>query len=173
MFAEVPLHPFLVHLPLGLAAVMPLLAFSLLGAMVRGWLPARAWSIAFGVQALLTIGAFVAVRSGDAERERLEGQVPAAAVQAHEDAGEAVAQAAGVVLLLALLPMLTRNERTGRIAGLLCAAGSVAVLALAVDAGKKGGALVYEHGAGAAYAPPVDAVPASFRRESDDDERGR
>ncbi len=172
MYAEVPLHPFLVHLPLGLAAVMPLLAFSLLGAMAKGWLPARAWSLAFGVQALLTIGAFMAVRSGESEKDRVEAQAPAAALHAHEEAGEALAQAAGVVLLLSLLPLLSRNERTGRIAGLLCAAGSVAVLALAVDAGKKGGALVYEHGV-AAPEQPADIVPASFRREPDDAERGR
>ena len=41
-----PLHPRLVHLPIALSVLMPLVTSGLLLAWWRGWLPRRAWVVA-------------------------------------------------------------------------------------------------------------------------------
>ena len=46
-------HPKLVHLPIALGVLMPLVAGGLLVAWWRKWLPGRAWVVAIALQAAL------------------------------------------------------------------------------------------------------------------------
>jgi len=52
-----PLHPKIVHLPIALAALMPLLSILILGGWWRGHLPRRAWLLVAAFQALLVVRA--------------------------------------------------------------------------------------------------------------------
>ena len=64
---ELPLHPKIVHLPIALAVLMPLLTSGLLLAIWRDWFPRRVWTIAV-VGSLLLVGSGVlALRSGEAD----------------------------------------------------------------------------------------------------------
>jgi hypothetical protein len=56
-----------------------------------------------------------------------------------------------VVLLLALGGSLLPKEGTARLAAVAASVGTLAVLGLGYRTGEKGGALVYEHNAGAAW----------------------
>lgn len=85
---ETPLHPALVHLPLGLAAVLPIAALGLALALWRGWLPARAWVGLVVLQAMLVAGGVVALRTGEADEERVERTVGEASIEAHEHAAQ-------------------------------------------------------------------------------------
>jgi uncharacterized membrane protein len=169
-----PLHPLFVHLPIALAVLMPLLAGGLLLAWWRDWLPKRSWAIAAGCQALLFASGLVAMRTGEADEERVERVVPEPAIEAHEEAAETFVWSSGAVALLTLLPLLLRRRQVAGLAALAAAVGTVVVLGLGYRVGQAGGELVYRHGAGAAFAAQAGGEAASARaqrRVSDDDDR--
>jgi uncharacterized membrane protein len=149
---SVPLHPALVHIPLGLAAVIPLVAFAVTLAQWRRGLSRRAWGLVVGMQAVLLAGGIAAQRSGGAEEDRVEPVVGEAAVERHEEAAEGFLVGAGVALALAGL-VLVLPPRAVRYGALAASLATVAVGGLAVRVGHAGGRLVYESGAAQAYAP--------------------
>ena len=165
-----PLHPALVHLPLGLALATPLLAAGLALAVRRGWLPRRAWAAAVALQALLVAGGAAAMITGERDGDRVEKVVGEAPVERHEERAEAFVWTAGAVLVVAAAALLVPARAAGPVAA-LSLAGMVAVAGLAIRAGQAGGELVYRHGAarafgagGGAGAPPAAAEPDRHRR---------
>jgi uncharacterized membrane protein len=164
-----PLHPKLVHLPLALAVLMPLLSSGLLLAWWRGWFRPRTWILAVAAQGLLLVSGILSMRSGEADEDRVERFVPEAAIESHEEAAEAFVWAGGLVLGLALLPLLLRQRRLGLAAGIATIAGSVAVLVLGVRVGEAGGELVYRYGAASAFVGAAPATAAPAGRDLDDD----
>ena len=175
---NLPLHPAIVHLPLGLAFVIPLLALGLTLMMWRGWLPGRAWVLLVGLQALLLGGGLVAMNSGEREEERVERVTPEQLIEAHEEAAEQFVWAAGIVLAVAAAGLLLKSERR-RYVALAVTAGSLAVAGLAIRTGHAGGELVYTHGAASAYAvagpggpggEAASGMPADRGGEAEDDD---
>ncbi len=147
-----PLHPAVVHVPLGLALVMPVLLGALVWAIATNRLPGRAWLLALVLQGVLLGAAAVALRTGEQDEERVEGRAGEAAVEAHQRAARAFTVAAGATFAAAGLALVFRNRRRPFVtAGLTSVALSMAMLALGIDAGHRGGVLV--HGAAALTAP--------------------
>ena len=109
-----PLHPKLVHLPIALAVLMPLISIGLLAAWWRGVLPRRTWVIAAALQVLLVGSGLAALRTGEADEERVEAVVPEAALEAHEAAANTFVLASAAVLVLALLAVALPRERAAR-----------------------------------------------------------
>ena len=163
----VPLHPALVHVPLGLAFVVPLVAAGIAFALWRGLLPRRGWLVLVVLQAVLVAGGAVALKTGEQEEDRVERVVGEAVLHRHEEAAEVFLWVAAVVLAAAaaVLVLPARLATAGAFAVL---AGTLVVTALAVRTGQAGGELVYRHGAASAYggAPAgAAAVPASVSQE--------
>lgn len=159
-----PLHPMTVHVPLALAALMPLLALVALGAAWRGWLaPRPAWWGVVALQAMLALSAFVAVRTGENEEDRVEKVAPRAAVHDHEEAAEQFRNSAVGTLVVALAAGWLRRETPRRLLAALAIAAMGMTLVLAWRTGTAGGELVYRHGAAEAYrtAAPAPAPPPS------------
>jgi hypothetical protein len=165
-----PLHPIVVHLPIALAVLMPVISAGILIAWARGALQRRTWVLAIALQALLVGSAIAALRSGEAEEDRVEATVPEAAIEAHEEAAEGFVIAAAVVLVLALGAGLIRRDSAARAVATLATVGTLGVLGLGYRTGKAGGELVYRHGAAAAYTS-APAPGASSSYEHEDDER--
>lgn len=169
---DLPLHPKLVHLPIALAVLMPLLTSGLLLAWWRGLWPKHTWWLAILGQALLLASGLLAMGSGEGDEERVERIVPEAALAAHEAAAEAFVWGGGIVLVLAFAPLVLRSRRAAQVAGALTVAGTAAVLALGYRVGQQGGELVYRHGAAAAFASGAAKAPAvPPARHGDDDDR--
>ncbi len=167
---ELPLHPKLVHLPIALAVLLPLLTGVLWLAMLRGWLPLRAWLLAVGAQMLLLGSCVLAMRSGENDEERVERLVPEAALEAHEEAAERLTWAAGMVLLLSLSPLLLhRRPRAATMAALATTLGTCGVFWLGYEVGQAGGELVYRHGAAAAFVAGDAAARAPAANSRGDD----
>lgn len=155
------LHPLIVHLPLGLSILLPLLLLVMAWLQAKGRLDRSAWVIAVLVQALLTLGAFAALRTGDAEEERVEEAFNAAARKAlhqHEEAAEVFTWATAALLVLTATTLLPLGAGLRRALPFVLLGLSVVTLALALRTGKAGGALVYEHQAAAARAGLVPAA---------------
>jgi uncharacterized membrane protein len=166
--STLPLHPALVHVPLGLAMVMPLVAIALTLAIWRRRLPRGALALVSGLQLVLVGSGFVAMQLGHGDERRVEGTVPRSAIHEHEEAAETFVWVATGVLAASVAVLLVP---AGAVVGLaaLTAAGTLAVAGLGVSAGMKGGELVFEHGAATALQNHVPGAGGAAAAEKDDD----
>lgn len=151
---SLPLHPALVHLPLGLAFVMPFLSLVLAWALWTGRAPRRTWAIVVALQAVLLAGGLVALRTGEAQEDRVEQIVGEAALARHESAAQQFVWASALALALAVVALLLGEGAAMRSSLALTAMASLVVAGLAIRAGHAGGQLVYVHGAAGAYSAP-------------------
>jgi uncharacterized membrane protein len=146
-----PLHPAVVHFPIVLMFLLPLAA---LGALWhRRRYPERrgAWVLTTALAGALTLSAWVAVETGERDEDKVEDAVPEASLETHEEAANRFLLFSAGVLVLAGAGLL--RGRVGSAARLATTAGAVGLVAAGAMVGHSGGALVYRHGAAAAYAP--------------------
>lgn len=164
---SLPLHPKLVHLPMALAVLMPLIAGGLLLAWWREWLPRRAWWGAALLQLTLLgsgIGSFL---SGEGDEHRVEAVVGEAPIEAHEEAATVFLIGAGVTAALMIAAALVPLGLAKAVAAVAVLA-TLAVLWLGVAVGEAGGRLVYQHNAGAAFSTGGAKAPAAHGHSHDD-----
>lgn len=172
-----PLHPALVHFPIVLALLLPLVVAGALVAMKRG-APARtAWLAPVVLAFLLLVSTWVTVETGEEQEEMVEDVVSEQALETHEEAAKlflALSVVSALVVGAGVAP--GRAGRIGRGAG----AAMSLVLAVAVfTVGRSGGELVYTHGAAQAYVASAtradgrEALPARRERDHDEDEEER
>lgn len=176
-----PLHPVVVHFPIVLAVLLPISAGWALWAIRKGTTPRRAWSVPVAMAVALAISSLVAVKTGEAQDERVEGVVAEQPLESHEESAELfLSLSTGLAVLVAA--GLVRG-RTGGVARMLGSVGAAGLVALAVYVGHSGGRLVYEHGAASAYTSEGTRAGASSvsgddarasaavpRREDDEDD---
>ena len=168
-----PLHPAVVHVPMGLALIMPLLLGALLWAVLTDRLPGRVWLLALALQGVILGAAAVALRTGEQDEERVKDRVGEARLEAHERAAQAFTLAAGATFgAVALAVLLRKRRRPFALAGMASVALSVVMLGLGIQVGHRGGALV--HGSAGLGAPPggegVGEPQASGQDGPDDDQ---
>lgn len=156
---NLPLHPAVVHLPIALAVLVPLLAAGTGLAVWRGALPRRAWTIVVVAQALLVATGLLAMRTGESEEERVEHRVSERAIEAHEEAAEVFLWGAGVTLAVTAAALVVPAP------AVLAAAilATVVTAGLGFRVGHAGAELVYGPGGLTAEVParPASAGPAS------------
>ncbi len=152
-------HPAIVHVPLGLAVVMPFLAAGLTLAVWRGRLPRSALGVVAALQLVVVGGGLVALRLGHADARRAEQLAGEAAVDAHEEAAETFFWVT-VGVLAAAAGALAVPARHAPKLGALVTAGALAALALGMNAGAKGGELVFQHRAGVRTGPAAAVAGA-------------
>lgn len=150
-----PLHPALVHFPIALMVLLPMVALAGLVAIHRGFPARRSWAVVVAFQGLLVLSALVALKTGEQEEERVEKVVAESLIGEHEEAAEAFLWAAALVLAVAAAGLL--GGTAGSLGWLVGGAGTLVVLALGVQLGSTGGDLVYRHGAALAYVSPASA----------------
>lgn len=172
---SLPLHPAIVHFPLGVAMLMPFIAAGFAWALWTRRAGSMAWIAVIALQAALLVSSLVAINTGGTEEERVERVVQESAIETHEEAAEQFAWASGATLVLAALVLVVRRRE---VSGPLTAGVVVATLAVAglgLRVGHAGGQLVYLHGAAAAYAAPGPAAngpPSEGRHDQDGDDDG-
>ncbi len=164
-----PLHPKIVHLPIALAVLMPLITAGLLIAWWRDMLPRRAWWIAVALQLVLVGSALYARETGEADEERVEARVGDAPLEAHEEAATVFLIGAVVALVAVGAAAVIRPEGLARGAAAAAVLAALVVLGLGYRVGQAGGALVYQHGAAgvAARAAPPGGGPATVDQDDD------
>ena len=169
----IPWHPVLVHIPVGLAVVLPLLALGLTLALRRGLLDRRAWLVLVALQAVMLAGGIAAMKAGEKEEDRVEDIVGKRHFEQHEERAEAFLWAAGATLALSGSVVVLAPQAAVAAAGLTTVASFV-TLGFAYRAGHSGGELVYKYGAASAYAQPAsggsDAGGAQKHEQGSDDD---
>ena len=175
METGVPLHPAIVHLPLGLAMIMPFLTFGIFILIKKEVLNPTAWILPVVLQVVVVIFTFTSMQLGERDEEMVEEIVAEEYIEAHEDAGK-IFLILGIVSLAAAGLGLKKNDFQG-----IVQLASVAVLFVSLGsgmyAGKLGGELVYVHGAASAFSNPdgspvlqKDAENEAHDDDDDDDD---
>jgi uncharacterized membrane protein len=147
-----PLHPAIVHFPIVLAVLAPILAAAAFWAIHSGRATRRSWLGIVVLQIALVCATWAATETGEREEERVERVVAERHIEEHEEAAERFLALAALVLPLAAAGLLTGP--IGTLNRALTIALSVATLGAAGAVGHSGGELVYRHGAAAAYVQP-------------------
>jgi hypothetical protein len=168
-----PLHPAVVHFPIVFAVLLPFIAVGALWAIRRGTTPRRAWLFPLVLAVALTLSAVVAVKSGQAQEDRVENTVGEGLVHGHEEAAELFLVLSGALLAVAVVGLTP--GLVGRAARIVATLGTLAVLGAGYRVGASGGELVYRHGAASVYAlqhsqTGVGGAPATRGTRSDPDE---
>jgi uncharacterized membrane protein len=156
-----PLHPAIVHFPIVLAVLLPFAAVVALLSIRRGAPARKVWPVLVVLAALLFGAAFVSVRTGEAQEERVEDVLASERpLHDHEESAERFLVLAGIVFALSPIGLLKgRAGVAGRVA---LGVGSLALVAAIWPVGTTGGELVYEHGAAQAYVGGTSAVGAGI-----------
>jgi hypothetical protein len=164
-----PLHAAVIHFPIVFAMLLPVIAVFTLVAIRRGGRVRQWWGLTLVVMAGLAASSFVAVRTGEAEEDRVEAVVGDQPLHTHEEAAERFLLMTGALLALGGAGLLPR--RAGSTFRLVATAGTVGILLAGWQVGHTGGQLVYRHGAAAAYSSPtsnaVGAATAAGRYHDD------
>lgn len=157
-----PLHAAVVHFPIVLMVLMPIVAMVALWTIRRGAVPRKAWVVPVATAAALTLSSWVAVETGEREEEKVEAVVAESALHGHEEAAERFLLLSGVLLLLTSAGLL--GGPVGRVARGGATTGALGLVAVGAQVGHSGGELVYRDGAASAYNGEA-AVSASVAGE--------
>ena len=174
-----PLHPAMVHFPIVLMILLPVVAGVALWAIRRGARPTTAWLVPLAFAAALSLSAWLSVETGEQQEERVEDVVSEAAIDTHADAAERF------LLLTVAMAGITAvglfNNRFGAAARGASIVAAVGLVLAGYQVGHSGGELVYRQGAASAYAgpnggsgeAPLDQTAAGEkgRAEDGDDDR--
>jgi len=147
-----PLHPAVVHFPIVLMAFLPLAAFGALWALHRGTPPLRAWLAPVALAGALTLSAWTALQTGQAQEERAEDVVGERVLETHEEAGERFLLLSGIVFVImagGLIPGVA-----GRGARFVATAATLGLLVAGYQVGHSGGRIVY----GSATSPGISQL---------------
>ncbi len=157
MFAQdLPWHPVVVHLPLALAVLIPILIIvTLIGIGKLQW-PRTTWWAVVLFCALGAGSSYVALETGEQVEDPVEAVVAKDIIHEHEDAAEFFAYGLWATLFAACVPFLpfkNRNVFWPYIPALLVA---LLTMAMGIRTGHSGGSLVYKHNAASALQPKTN-----------------
>lgn len=161
-----PLHPAVVHFPIVFAVLLPLVALGALWMIRRGAAPRRAWAFPLGVAAALALSSLVALKTGQAQEQRVENVVGEGVLETHEEAAELFLVLSGVLFLVAAAGLAPGS--LGRSARLVATFGTVGILVAGYRTGHSGGQLVYGHNAASAYADAAGSPGRSVEAEREE-----
>lgn len=108
------------------------------------------WGAVTVMALLLTGSIWASIQTGEQEEEVVEDIVGERVLHEHEEAAEGLLLGSLLLTVIALTGLVP--GKPGRAGRYLSVPVGLIVLALALNVGASGGALVYEHGAASAYA---------------------
>ena len=163
---SIPLHPAVVHFPVVLAMLLPVVALAAALVVRRGGDARKTWLPVVIVAAGLAVSSFVAVRTGQAEEDTVEAVVPESAIHEHEERAELF-----FPLTVALLVVTAAGLASGQVATVArwtSVGAALAVAGVGFAVGHSGGELVYVHNAGAAYVSGADQGGVMSQGDADE-----
>jgi hypothetical protein len=165
----IPLHPALVHVPLGVSVVMPLIAAAIGFALLKGWANKPMWLVVIALQAVVLVGGLAAMNTGEDEEEVVEKVVDEKLIKEHEEKAEAFVWSAGITLALSAAVLVLGPQQVG-IAAMVTALAAAITLGLGYRVGHSGGELVFKHGAASAYAGGATTGEGGGAAQADTDD---
>jgi hypothetical protein len=146
----VPLHPALVHVPLGLAFIIPFLALAAVIAWWKGWATRRAWAVIVVLQLVLLGAGLYMKQTGEHEARVVRRIFPRGTIRSHSEAADWFVWGTGATLVFAGLG-LALKDRKAQWAATAATVATFVVASIGVWVGHLGGVLVYQKGAAMIY----------------------
>jgi uncharacterized membrane protein len=165
-----PIHPAIVHVPLGLSFAIPIVALAALLWFWRGRSVTAVWLVVILLQCMVVGGALVALRTGEADEERVERIVGERPLETHESASKQFLAIAAASLLVSIIVLVPRVSRRGALIAAVVA--TLVTAGMAVRAGHSGGEVVYVHGGARAHIAPSAGAGREGTAEHEGQEAG-
>ena len=158
---SIPLHPMIVHFPLAITFLLPILIFLFVWFIKNKKMDKSSWLVIIFLQLSVVVTGYIAIETGENEEERVEKVVEKKLIHEHEDASKVFLGSVVLVLVLSIgayfvAPQISIPLKLG--IGVL----SLVSCFLALRAGQLGGELVYTHGAASAYGVEERVVEESL-----------
>ncbi|MFT4577423.1 MAG: putative membrane protein [Nitrospinales bacterium] len=147
---DLPLHPVVVHFPIVLGILLPLVALACWWAIRKYQMNPYAWVLVIALAFGYGVSSYIAVEMGEEDEEKVEEVVSEKIIEEHEEAGELILWVSGGLFIFSLAGLYRKGLHAVRLGVVILAL--VAVIPL-VDAGHTGGKLVYQYGAANAHLP--------------------
>jgi uncharacterized membrane protein len=171
-----PIHPSIVHFPIVLTALLPLLVAGAFLLARKGTPIRTAWLGVTTAAALLAGSAWLAVETGEQQEERVENVVGDQPLGTHEERATLFLYLAAGTLAVTLAGLA--RGRAGQLGRAAATAAALVLLPAGYLVGHSGGELVYKYGAAQAYVSATTAqgdtgqtLEQGGSRAGDDDDR--
>lgn len=145
-----PLHPSIVHLPIVLTFIMPILVVAFAWMIKNNKMSPKGWILIMGLQLAVVITGYVSLETGETEEEAVSKVVSKDYIHEHEEAAEIFVGSTVLALVLSIAAFFIRKEIQFPVKLSIAVIGLVSSY-LAYKTGQLGGELVYKHGAASAY----------------------
>lgn len=154
---ELPLHPMMVHLPIGLSVLMPFIFGVIIFLIKKNKIGSTTFIAAVVFQAVLTVASFAAVQSGRIEEHKMKetGWVSHDLVSEHEHAGKRAFYVMIAALVVSAAAIANTKFQFHLQMGALVL--SVVIAGMITIVGHLGGELVYVHGAAGPGQPTIQS----------------
>ena len=153
---QVPIHPMIVHLPLALSFLLPVLILVFAYMIKINRMTPKGWLVILGLQLTLVVSGYVSLETGETEEDVVERVVSKDLIHEHEEAAEIFVGSTVIALVLSIGAFFIRNEFQFPVKLAVAVVGLVSCY-LAYQTGLLGGELVYKHGAASAYGATTNA----------------
>jgi uncharacterized membrane protein len=145
-----PLHPSIVHLPIVLTFIMPVLVIAFAWMIKNNKMSPKGWILIMGLQLAVVISGYVSLETGETEEETVSRVVSKDYIHEHEEAAEIFVGSTVLALVLSIAVFFIRKEIQFPVTISIAVIGLISCY-LAYKTGQLGGELVYKHGAASAY----------------------
>jgi uncharacterized membrane protein len=146
-----PLHPAIVHFPIALTFILPVLLLIFAWAIRAGKMSKELWPVLIGLQLLVTGTGYLALETGETDEEKVSAVVGKKIIHEHEESAE-IFVGTTVITLAASIAVWFLQPGLQNKARFIVAALSLLPVFFAWNTGKRGGEIVYKHGGGSAHA---------------------
>lgn len=147
---QVPLHPMIVHFPMALTFIMPILIIVFAYMIKINKMTPKGWLVIVGLQLAVVVSGYVSLETGETEEHTVEKVLSKDLIHDHEEAAEIFVGSTVLALVLSIGVFFIRKEFQLPIKLGIAVVGLVSCY-LAYKTGSLGGELVYKHGAASAY----------------------
>jgi uncharacterized membrane protein len=153
---QVPFHPVMVHLPIALSFILPILILVFAFMIKSQKMSHQAWLVIIGLQITATVTGYIALDSGEKEEHAVAKVMDKKHIHQHEESAEIFVGSTVLALVISIAAFFLRKPiqfylqlGTALIALISCY--------LVYQTGSSGGELVYRYGAANAYGPEITA----------------
>lgn len=154
---HVPLHPVMVHFPVALSFILPILILVFAFMIKSQKMSHQAWLVIIGLQIVTTITGYVALDSGEKEEHAVEKVLDKKHIHHHEESAEIFVGSTVLALVISIAAFFLRKPIQFYLQLGTCLIALISCY-LVYETGNSGGELVYRYGAANAYGP-VDRSP--------------
>lgn len=157
---QVPLHPMMVHFPMAITFILPILVLVFAFMIKMNKMSAKSWLVIIGLQLAVVVSGYVALETGENEEVAVGKVLSKDLIHEHEEAAEIFVGSTVIALALSVAAFFLRKELSFSVKLGVACIGLISCY-LAYRTGLLGGELVYKHGAAAAYSDegPANLLP--------------